>query len=215
MSKELSVLSKLGESSQLRIDLNSGIAALQKAKEVCFHPHFCLNGKEGVEVIERISQDPKTANTRISITESSILSVKGFWLNIGLAVSLDWMSSKEVVSLSPRQTSYIIQNLPKESQTTVLETIYDWYFKEFLPDLEQGLAAVTRQMESRDYLMPGAYKNHVFDIQTEGSGGNPYVEEQIIGRKMFFQLFFGSIRMGQEPYKRTDDVMSLAFGLPE
>ena len=211
MSKELSVLSKLGESSQLRIDLNSGIAALQKAKEVCFHPHFCLNGKEGVEVIERISQDPKTANTRISITESSILSVKGFWLNIGLAVSLDWMSSKEVVSLSPRQTSYIIQNLPKESQTTVLETVYNWYLQEFLPDLERGLAAVTRQMESRDYLRPGAYKNRVFDIQIAGSDGSPYVEERIIGDRMFSQLFLGSIELRQEPYKRMDDFMKIAF----
>ena len=213
MSKELSSLVRLGESSQLKVDLNRGIAALQKAKEVCFHPHFCLNGKEGVEVIERISQDPKPANTKISIIDFSILSVGDFWLNIGFVVCLDKMSL--IARLSPRQTGYIVQRLPQESQTTVLETVYNWYFQKFLPDLEQGLAAITKQLENGDYLRPGAYKNHVFDIQTEGSGGNPYVEEQIIGRKMFFQLFFGSIRMGQEPYKRTDDVMSLAFGLPE
>ena len=209
MSKELSVLSKLGESSQLRIDLNSGIAALQKAKEVCFHPHFCLNEDDGIKVIERISQNPEDANTKISIIDFSILSVGDFWLNIGFVVCLDKMSL--IAKLSPRQTGYIVQRLPQESQTTVLETVYNWYFQKFLPDLEQGLAAITRQLENGDYLMPGAYKNHVFDIQIAGSDGSPYVEEGIIGHRMFSQLFLGSIELRQEPYKRMDDFMKIAF----
>ena len=133
MEERKSVLVKLGEDSDLKVDLNLGVISLLVAKESYFQPHICLNEKSGVEVIKKISQNSEKANTEIWINEFAILSFDDIWLNIKFCVSLNEISfPNNMVYLTPRQTGYIVRNLKPESKVIVLEKIKRWYFEEFL-----------------------------------------------------------------------------------
>ena len=210
--KDHSLLVSFDDQSQLHQDLNRGIAALAQAKESCFRPHLCLNEQDGLEVIRRIAQDPDQARTHVFITNSPILSLTdGLWLNIGLGVFLDKLSSKSMVRLSPRQTGYVVANLPEESSSIVLTKVREWYQGYFLEKLQQALVVVTRQIDMGDLLIAGTHTNRVFDIHDNAGGHSdtPYTEWSLVGDELFIRLFHGPtlLQHGQNGFDRIDAIL--------
>ncbi|MFC1594803.1 hypothetical protein ACFL3E_00025 [Patescibacteria group bacterium] len=200
-------LIKLGEDSQLKVDLNFGVAHLVSATESCFQPHICLNEKSGVKVIDRIARDPQAANTEFWITNHVILSGKNLWLNIIFDVFLDkicWPTN--LARISPRQTGYIVKNLPPESQKEVLGRIQTWYSDNFLPNITKGLDAITKQFTEGDPLLESDQHNRIFDIHGDRSIDVPYTEWEIVGENLFPAFFFhNSFNMNdQNGYLQAD-----------
>lgn len=204
-------LINLGEESQLKIDLNEGVASLQMAIESHFQPHVCLNGKEGVGVIERIYRDPKGTNTEFWIRELLIKGGEDLWLNIHFMVFLDQICfPNNVAVLSPRQTSYIVRNLPVESQKIVMETVKAWYFEKFLEGMKKGIETITEQFNKGDSLVESDDGNRIFDIHGGRSTEVPYTEWQIVGENLFPPFFFGftCLDHGQDGYVKVDDFLA-------
>ncbi len=204
-------LVNLGEESQLKIDLNEGIASLQKATESQFQPHICLNKKEGVEVIKKISQNPKQANTQFLIRELIIRSQDDMWLNINFLVFLDKICFPDnVANLSPRQTGYIVKNLPVESQKIVLDKIKAWYSGKFLEEIKKGIETITKQFDKGNPLIDSDDGNRIFDIHGGRSMDVPYTELNIIGEELFWPLFCGITLFdhNQDGYKRVDGFLT-------
>lgn len=207
--RELVTLVNLGEESQLKRELNKGIAWLPAAPKSWFRPHLCLNGEEGVAVIEKIIAHPEQANTEFSINDKVTLSGEDIWLNISFMVFLDKISSQSILRLSPRQTAYIIKQLPKEQQDHVLGKIKTWYEAVFLENIAKGLKTITAQFEVNP-LVESDYRNRILDIHGDVDTEFPYTEAGIIGEKFFLQfLYFLALPShGRDGYKQVDEFFS-------
>lgn len=218
--KDLWVLAKPGEKSDLHIALNRGVASLLQAEESFFQPHLCLNEQDGLRVIGEIARNPEAANTYISISEEMIWGGSdGLWLNVKFYVCLSEhgeIGGNNCVLLTPRQTSYIILRLPDELQKIVLQKIKDWYLNYLCPKIQKSLAEVGQQIQGNKLLVAGDRANRVFDIHdTEGgrSGWDvPYVEWRIAGEQLFSTFFHGPtlLEHGQDGYRKLDLMLATA-----
>jgi len=205
-------LVKLGENLQLKTDLNLGIASLAEATESQFQPHLCLNGKEGVQVIRKVSLNPERANTEIWLNEHIIYGGgQDVWLNVNFSLFLDqicWPTNN--ARLSPRQTGYIVKNLPSKSQKIVLQKIKEWYLEKLLTNLNKGFETITEQFEKGDPLIESDHRNRIFDIHGDRHMDVEYTERGIIGDELFYPLFLGHtlFHHGQDGYERIDQLLS-------
>lgn len=209
-NQKISHLVDLGEESQLKVDLNEGIASLRRATESCFQPHICLNGEKGVKVIEKISQKPKQADTEFWIRELLIRGGGDLWLNIRFSVFLDQIRSpSNVADLSPRQTGYIVKNLPAESRETVLLKVRSWYSKKFVGDIIKGLETINEQFEKGDPFLESDHRNRIFDIHGGRAMDVPYTELQIAGEELSWPFFVGftMFDQGEEGYEKMDEFL--------
>ncbi len=221
--EDYGLLVKRGEESQLKIDLNKGVASLLKAGESCLRPHVCLNERGGVEVIGRIARDPENANTSFRIAERvNYGGHDGIWLNINFFVILEeelkdkktLFNETSSVSLSPRQSGYIAKNLPFDSGRLVKDKVRAWYFKKFLKELERGIGEITKQFNEDDLFVADVDDNKVFDIHKDGEmerlghSGIPYTEWDIIGNTLFCKIFFGRTPPPHEQgYEQIDEML--------
>ena len=80
MEERKSVLVKLGEDSDLKVDLNLGVISLLVAKESYFQPHICLNEKSGVEVIKRFLKIQKKQTQKFGLMNLPFLVLMIFGL---------------------------------------------------------------------------------------------------------------------------------------
>lgn len=206
-----------GEASQLKIDLNEGVASLFQAKESYFQPHVCLNEDKGVEVLRKIAENPGMADTSCLIDHKSIIYGKDIWLNVSFFILLksnvrpDGSYSAPSVNLTPRQTAYVVQSMPAESQVIVLEKIKKWYLEKFLIETKKGLQTITEQFEKGDPLLKSDDGNRIFDIHGKRPIGDvPYTEWSIAGDNMFSSVFFGITFLdhGQDGYSRIDEILN-------
>ena len=205
-------LADLKEPSQLKSDLNLGVASLKFAPEEWFQPHVCLNGKEGLAVIERIAERPETANTAFEILNHVIVSGDDLWLNVQFRAFLDQRSfPSEVVDLTPRQTAYIVERLPPESRALVLGKVQTWYFDHFRKNVLDGLNRIAAQFEGGDPLLKSDRENHIFDIHGGRCMDIPYAEWGIAGYELFGTLFHGTcLDHDKESYDRLDGILNRA-----
>lgn len=207
-------LVNLKESSQLKEDLNRGVASLTSAAESWFRPHLCLNGKEGLDVIGRIARWPMSADTAFVIGGHPILYGDDLWLNVRFLVFVDQISYPyNVVELTPRQTAYIVDHLPSESQALVLEKVEAWYFGSFRERVLEGLHRITTQFESGDPLLKSDRENHIFDAHGGRCVGMdiPYTEWGIAGENLFSALFHGTcLDRDEYGYNRLDAILDRA-----
>ncbi len=204
----------LKEASQLKEDLNRGVASLTSASESWFRPHLCLNGKEGLAVIERIARSPMSADTAFVILSHPIVYGDDLWLNVRFLVFVDQISyPNHVVELTPRQTAYIVDHLPSESQAFVLEKVKAWYFDSFRERVLEGLHRITTQFESGDPLLKSDRENHIFDAHGGRCIGMdiPYTEWGIAGENLFSALFHGTcLDRDEYGYNRLDAILDRA-----
>lgn len=204
-------LVNLKESSQLKEDLNRGVASLTSASESWFRPHLCLNGKEGLDVIERIARRPMSADTAFVILSHPIVHGDDLWLNVRFLVFVDQMSyPNDVVELTPRQTAFIVGHLPPESRALVLEKVKAWYLNTFRTNLLKGLERVTAQFEGGDPLLKSDRENHIFDVHGGRCVGVdiPYTEWGIAGENLFSALFHGTcLDRDEHGYNRLDAIL--------
>lgn len=190
--KNISRLVVLGEESELKVKLNEGVASLKGAEKSYFQPHVCLNGMEGIEIIDQITQNPTGANTEVCITDMAICSANDIWANVMFVVFLNELSSNSIVCLTPRQTTYIVKNLPPEFSKAVLDQIKNWCLQRFLTDMEVGLNTIKAQLEKGDLLKKESHWNRIFDVPDESRTYDcPYTEGQIAGERLFSELAFG------------------------
>ena len=202
----------LKEQSQLKTDLNLGVASLFKAKESHFQPHICLNGLEGIEILRRIAANPETAVTSFSISE--FLNYGGgsdIWLNVNFYIYLNDTRSNHLVSLSPQQTAYIIINLSLESKETVLAKIKVWYFGYLKNKVIEGLEKIDKQFNEEKFFIADTHWNRIFDIHGDGGGHDKveYTEMGIIGKELFYKFFLGHTLFHHEQnrYERIDEML--------
>jgi hypothetical protein len=194
--QDVSCLVELGEGSQLKTELNCGVATLRLAQKSYHRPHLCLNGKEGLEVIQRISENPDGADTEFCIDSLLVHSGgrDGFWLNVILSVVLgERVYPTNLAVLTPRQTSHIIVNLSQESRALVLEKVRTWYFEKFLKEMEIGIQIVTEQFTEGDLLHEDSHGNRIFDIhsrrETDSTFSDfPYTEWEVVGAHVSMRL---------------------------
>ena len=209
--ENLGTIVELDEKSQLKADLNSGVSSLSKAEENYFQPHVCLNEKDGVKVIDRISQDPAGANTEFSLRCCLINSGSDAWLNVRFSVFIDEICyPTNHVLLTPRQTSYIVQRLPKESQQQVLRAVRAWYVGHFLKNMQKAMETITTQIEEGDLLLESDHNNRVFDIHGGWRSMDvPYTEWDIVGQNIAPLFLFGVTLFDREGdgYRRADDFL--------
>ncbi len=212
MGKNLWTLIALHEKSQLKVDLNRGIASLVGTPETHFQPHICLNKLEGVSLIQRIAEDPEGSDTEIWIGGQINGSSDDWWLNVKFSVFLNeisWPNSN--VDLSPRQTSYIVSNLPPESKAMVVSSVQAWFQGKFVPDIQKAFQRITKQFTDGGALVAGVHKNRIFDIHDgdEGHEGVEYTEMDIIGLELFWKFFLGHtlFHHGQNGYERIDSML--------
>ncbi len=210
--KDYWTIVKLKEDSQLKIDLNRGVASLFKAKESHFQPHICLNGLEGIKILHKIAENPETANTGFQISEQ--LNYGGgsdIWLNINFYLHLDASWSNLGVKLSPRQTAYIVINLPQESKDIVLAKIKVWYFEYLKNKVIEGLEKIDKQFKEEKFFIADTHYNRIFDIHGDGGGHDTveYTEWDIIGSELFLKFFNGHtlLHHGQNGYERIDQML--------
>ncbi len=212
MSENYWTLVSLGEKSQLKTDLNRGVAALAKASENCFRPHICLNKLDGIEVICKITQNPEQANTEFMIGQEIIYGGgSDLWLNVRFLIFLNTLSSNDLVQLSPRQTASVVVGLPQESKKTVLEKIKDWYFKYFSGKMREALEKITRQFNEGYLLAADDHENRIFDIHGGRYMDVPYTEWRIVGEELFERFFFGHtfFQHGQDGYNEIDSMFAV------
>ena len=201
-------LTELNVSTKLREHLNLGIVSLNSTDKSYFRPHICLNGREGVEVIYKITSRGATANTAFSISARPIISGNDFWLNAKLNVYIDeicWPTN--MARLSPRQSAYIIQHLPEDLRSDVLEKIKIWYFENFMPKVQEGLSKIARQFNEGDPLLESDHNNWILDIHGgRVSDSLPYTEGEIVGQELFNSVYYGGTFMDREEdgYVRAD-----------
>lgn len=193
-NENLATFIKLGEPSQLKRDINRGIAALPDAKEGWHRPHACLNRKDGAETIQKIAADPDAADTEIWLSEHSIVYGSDVWLNVVLGVALGHVSSTDSVQLTPRQTSYVVTHLPESSQRAVVDQVKAWWTGKMLPDLMAGLQKITDQLRNGDPLVCGTHANRVFDLHGGRLGHDkvPYTELGIVGEELAPSFLYGA-----------------------
>ena len=201
----------LGEDCPLKLDLNKGVAGLFRAPETSMRPHICLNGFQGAGVLKKIFNDPRRANTEFGIRHHLIMSADEVWLNASLYVffeSITWPTN--FVCLSPRQSGYIVKNLPLASREIIVAKVKKWYFEEFLVSMKKGLEAITEQFMHGDPFLASDYKNRIFDIHGERSLDVPYTECAVVGSNLFGPVVEGKTcwEQGSDGYQRADDLIS-------
>lgn len=199
----------LGETSELKLALNRGIASLVDASKEMHKPHRCLNG-EGVGIISQIARNPDSADTSIYISSNPIISIHdGLWLNVYFFVFLGQHNSDTMVSLTPRQTSYIICNLPEEHRQAVVEMIKSWYVLTVKAQISRALEDVDQQMGSGDLLQASAHDNRVLDIHHDEEGLDvPYTEWYIVGSELFVCLILSQLhRQNMSGYTNADNII--------
>ena len=203
-TEDLWTVVRLGENSQLKTDLNKAVAMLSAAPETHFWPHVCLNDEDGVRVLGEITP---TSDTEFHLHHYMIASGDDVWLNIILYVYLDnFCYPTNVAKLSPRQSAFVIANLPAESRTAVLAKAKRWYLEKFLADMAKGFDRITEQFENGDPLLESDYLNRIFDIHGERNVEVPYTEWGIVGDKLFGSVFHGDtcLEYEQDGYARTN-----------
>lgn len=206
--RKLETIVPLGKDSQLKRDLNKGIASLFSAPESWHQPHVCLNEEEGLEVIKKVAENPNPANTQFFFTNRLILD-GDMWLNIAFGMYLNECSRpRNFVQLTPRQTSYIIRHLPEDSQATVLAKAKAWYLEALRKDMLEAIDTITAQFETGYPLLANDYDNRIFDIHG-GRHEVPYVEWGIVGENLFSAHFFGTcLNYGTDGYARMDRLIT-------
>lgn len=208
---EKHILVGLNDPSDLKIRLNQGVASLFDAKEYHLQPHVCLNGKEGIEVLKKIANNPEKASTEFWISSNPIIAPDGIWLNIHFIVFLDKISFPDnTVSLSPRQTVLVVQNLTGLFLEVVIEAVKEWSLEKEIPRAHEALKTISKQIEDSKCLTASAYHNRVLDIQDPGSGrGAPYTEMEIIEKKLIMPFLFGIGRPvgDNDPYAKIDEFL--------
>lgn len=208
------ILVELKKASQLKTDLNKGIAALLQADQSHFRPHLCLNGATGIKTIQKIAASPEQADTEVLISDQIKCDGDDAWLNVSFSVYLDEMSSESHVMLTPRQTAYVVMNLPPESRQAAAAKVEAWYQKHFLQKVQKGLDKITKQFKEGDLFLADTRRNRIFDIHGDGNGHDttPYTEWDIIGSELFLKLFFGHtcfhVMAGEDGYNRIDDMLA-------
>lgn len=204
MEKEsLRSLVSLGESSRLKNDLNAGIASLFGARESYSQPHLSLNGENGLAVLTKIAGDPQRANTEFMIESMFDMAWRDAWLNVRFTIFLDRMSFPDCCAqLSPRQTAYLVQNLPWQSKREVLAKIKNWYFEAFLSDIQKGLDTISKQFTNGDLLLDDYFDGRIFDIHSKRPV--PYTECPVVGEKLYFD-FLCAISIANE--LQTADIL--------
>jgi len=203
----LGKLTRLGESSPLKTDLNKAVAMLSTAPDSCFRPHVCLNAEDGMAVLAKIRED---SNAEYWMLPHLIVSGSDVWLNIKFSVILDEIRiPTNLAELSPRQSAYVVQHLPMESRATVLAKVKRWYLEQVLPDIVKGLAVITEQFANGDPLLASDHRNRIFDIHGERYSDVPYTEWEVVGENLFRSVFFGGtfLEYGQDGYKRADQLI--------
>lgn len=211
--KRISDLVIFGEPSPLKADLNRGIASLTTAPASHFRPHICLNDEDGVAIIERIMQDPD-ADTAWGITTKVIHGGgEDWWLNVSFYACIESYASNHTAWLTPRQTSYIVQNLPPESRDLVLAAVKTWYFDHFAKKVEKGFATIAQQFNEGDPLLESDHRNRIFDIHGERSMDVMYTEWEIVGDKLFLAFYFpatiyqtSGFQPGRDGYENIDAI---------
>ena len=200
-------LVELGQPSQLKVDLNRGIASLTKAAESHFQPHVCLNGPKGVEIIRLIAENPDGADTNIAIRSFPDGDGRDLWLNVSLSVFLGKLSSESYVTLSPRQAAYVVTQLPAESKRIVVEHLSAW-FGEYRLEMQKGLEMIARQFATDRIFVADAHENRIFDIHGPNDSVE-YSECGIIGNALFYAFFFGLTLFDRETegYERIDGML--------
>lgn len=211
--RELVTLVKMGEDSQLKRDLNRGVASLQSAPESWFQPHLCLNEEHGMENIRKIAAGGESANTEFFIHDHPIIGGEDVWLNIRFGVFLNGRTQPtNFARLSPRQTAYIVKHLPPESLVIVLTKVKNWYVQIFQENMRKGLETISTQFETGNPLLESDDKNRIFDIHGGRVAGMdiPYVEWNIVGENLFGSLFFGVTFLdhGLDGYERMDQFLA-------
>ncbi|MBI2054978.1 MAG: hypothetical protein HYT39_02675 [Candidatus Sungbacteria bacterium] len=207
--EDLSAVVSHGESSLLKTDLNQAVMALAAAHESHFRPHVCLNGEDGVRVIGEIMP---TSNTAFHLWHHMIASGDDVWLNIILCVYLnDFCIPTNLARLSPRQSAYVIANLPAESRTAVLAKAKRWYLERFLADIKKGLDTITKQFEHGDPLLESDHRNRILDLHGERfSMGIPYTETWVVGEQLFWATCYGGTMFEHEEdgFLRADELIT-------
>lgn len=197
------------ESSQLKTDLNRGVMKLRTPLESHFRPHICLNGEDGVKVLGEITS---ASNTEVHFWHHMVASGDDVWLNIVLCVYLDSMRTPtNLARLSPRQSAYVISNLPAESRTTVLVMAKRWYLEKFLADIKRGLDTITEQFENGDPLLKSDHRNRILDLHGERSSSMdiPYTETEVVGEQLFWSVCHGGtfLEDGEDGFARADGLI--------
>jgi len=212
--KGSSELAQHGVGSNLKTDLNRGVAALLQADKEHLRPHRCLNGRGGAEIMRQIAENPDGADTSFSISAYPIADgYSGLWLNLRLVVFLGKMSSSSILRLSPRQTSHIIAGLPPESKKAVLDRIKEWYLVTFLPEIQAAISKVTKQVQAGDLLLEDAHDNRVLDNPEKRAGSScPYTEWQIAGEEMFDAVLSAAFGREEVAYPDMDEFLRAIDG---
>ncbi|MFA6404821.1 MAG: hypothetical protein WCW03_02370 [Candidatus Paceibacterota bacterium] len=197
--------------SPLRVELNKGVARLQSAQNTQFRPHVCLNGEDGIKVIQRIVADPEKANTAYWLNDCFIVSGDDVWLNTRLSIFLDSIGSSNHVLLSPQQTGYIVGNLREESKRIVVEKVKTWFIGKVLPGVQKGLDTIKEQFEKGDPLIASDHRNRIFDIHGGCSMEDiPYTETVVAGEELFWSVVHGNslYSYGCDGYNNADEVIT-------
>jgi len=199
-----------GESSLLKTDLNRGVVSLASAPNTYFHPHVCLNDEDGVRVIGEITP---ASNTAFYLWHNMIASSDDVWLNITLVIYLKDACSTNCARLSPRQSAYIISNLPAESRTAFLAKAKRWYLEKFLVEMKKGLDVITEQFENGDPLLNSDRRNRIFDIHGERLVGVDiaYTEPDIVGNRLYYSVCLGGtmLEYGEDGFLRADELINV------
>ena len=198
---------RLGENSLLKTDLNRAVMALCEALESHFRPHVCLNGEEGVRVLEEISP---TSNTEVIIRPHLVVSGIDAWLNVKFDVFLNELTQPtNVAELSPRQSAFVVQQLSGESRVAVLEKVKRWYFEYFLPRTQKALASITEQFASGEPMLASDDRNRIFDIHGGRYMDVPYTESGIVGGNLFWAVCFGRtmFEQGEDGLAHADQLI--------
>lgn len=207
--KDLGAVVSHGESSPLKADLNRGVMGLASASNTYFRPHVCLNDEDGVRIIREITP---TSNTAIHLWHNMIASGDDVWLNLTLVVYLnDFCTPINCARLSPRQSAYIISNLPNESRTAVLAKAKRWYLEKFLADIKKGLDTITDQFEHGDPLLQSDHRNRILDLHGERvSIDIPYTETEVVGEHLFWSVCYGGTMFehGEDGPLRADSLIA-------
>jgi hypothetical protein len=184
--RELSLVAELGKPSALKRDINRGIRALGDAPKSECRPHLCLNGEDGMLVLEAIARQGGEADTEHYIWPHVDVYADRIWMNVSLIVYLDELSSKDRVTLAPQQTAYLVQNLPPASQEEFLGKLRRWYAGKFMKDMQAGLKALKEQFESGELLVDDYFNGRVFDIHSERKV--EYTECKIVGEALYWNF---------------------------
>jgi hypothetical protein len=184
--RSLAVVAELGEKSDLKADLNRGVALLRQATESHFRPHVCLNGEDGMQVLKLIAAKGANADTGWYLHPLVNVDVGRIWLNVRLLVNLSDRSNATQVLLSPQQTAHLVRTLPPASQAIILKKVREWYKGQFVKEMKEGLAALAKQFESDTLLVDDYFNGRVFDIHTKRDV--PYTECLVVGEELYWKF---------------------------